>query len=211
MTPSNAMAGPPPVSRPGAPPGEAALVRRLRAGEEDAFEELVRGYTGRLLGLSRRILSNSEEARDVVQETFLAAFQSFDRFRGDAALGTWLSRIAVNHCLMRLRTRRRKPEKSIEELLPEFLPDGHAVRASVRWDVSFASEVERKEMFLIIRGKIDDLPSNYRTVLLLRDIEELSTEEVAKMLGVSTNTVKVRLHRARQALKGLLEPHFRPS
>jgi RNA polymerase sigma-70 factor (ECF subfamily) len=186
-----------------------ALLSRLRAGEESAFEELVRAYGSRLLGLARRILWSQEEAKDVVQETFLAAFQSLERFRGDSNLGTWLSRIAVNHCLMRLRSRRRKPEHSMEELLPEFLPDGHAVRKSAQWDVSIDSEVERKEVFGLVRDRIDALPESYRTVLLLRDIEELTTGEVAEILGVTANTVKVRLHRARQALRTLLEPHFR--
>ena len=187
-----------------------ALVSRLRAGEDAAFEELVRTYTARLLAVARRILRSHEEAKDVVQETFLAAFQSLDRFRGEANLGTWLSRIAVNQCLMKLRSRKRKPEQSIEDLLPAFLPDGHQLRESALWEVSIATEVERKEVHGLVRQAIDRLPASYRTVLLLRDIEELSTEEVAGMLGVTSNTIKVRLHRARQALRTLLEPHFRP-
>ena len=188
-----------------------ALVARIRAGEDAAFEELVRTYTSRLLAVSRRILGSHEEAKDAVQETFLAAFQSIDRFRGEANLGTWLSRIAVNQCLMKLRSRRRKPEQSIEDLLPTFLPDGHQVRESALWEVSIDTQVERNEVFALVRQAIDRLPANYRTVLLLRDIEELSTEEVAKMLRVTSNTIKVRLHRARQALRTLLEPHFRPN
>ena len=194
---------------PAAPVPIDPLLVRLRAGEEAAFEELVRTYSGRLLALARRILSSPEDSRDVVQETFLAAFQSLDRFRGDAKLLTWLSRITVNHALMRLRTRRRKPESPIEDLLPQFLPDGHQARPSARWDVSVDTEVERREVFGLVRSAIDELPDNYRTVLLLRDIEELSTEEAAQMLGITANTVKVRLHRARQALRSLLEPHFR--
>jgi RNA polymerase sigma-70 factor (ECF subfamily) len=171
---------------------------------------MVRAYGGRLLSLARRILSCPEEAKDVVQETFLAAFQSLDRFREEAKLSTWLSRIAVNHCLMRLRTRRRKPEQQLDELLPKFQPDGHSVQPAVPWDVSVDTEVERREVFSLVRSAIDELPDNYRTVLLLRDIEELTTEEAAGILGITTNTVKVRLHRARQALRTLLEPHFAP-
>jgi RNA polymerase sigma-70 factor (ECF subfamily) len=189
-------------------PRKDGLVERLRAGDESAYEELVRIHTARLLAVARRFLRSSEEARDAVQETFLSAFQSLDRFREEANLATWLSRIAVNHCLMKLRSRRRKPEGSIEELLPTFLPDGHQTRDSAPWEVSMASEVERREVFDLVRQAIDRLPPSYRTVLLLRDIEELSTEEAAGMLGVNANTVKVRLHRARQALRTLLEPHF---
>jgi len=192
-------------------PRNEALVARLREGEEAAFEELVRTYTARLLAVARRIVGSHEEAKDVVQETFLAAFKSLDRFRGEANLGTWLSRIAVNQCLMKLRSRRRKPEQSIEDLLPTFLPDGHQVRESALWEVSIDTQVERNEVFALVRQAIDRLPANYRTVLLLRDIEELSTEEVARMLSVTSNTIKVRLHRARQALRTLLEPHFRPN
>jgi RNA polymerase sigma-70 factor (ECF subfamily) len=192
-------------------PENDALLARLRVGEDAAFEELVKKYTARLLAVSRRILGSHEEARDVVQETFLAAFQSLDRFRGEANLGTWLSRIAVNQCLMKLRSRKRKPEQSIDDLLPTFLPDGHQVRESALWEVSLDTQVERNEVFGIVRQAIDRLPVSYRTVLLLRDIEEHSTEEVAGMLGVTSNTVKVRLHRARQALRTLLEPNFRPT
>jgi RNA polymerase sigma-70 factor (ECF subfamily) len=206
-----ALAAPTPTVSSGARTTEDRdLLARLRRGEDSAFVELVRSYTGRLLATSRRILGSQEEAKDVVQETFLAAFQSIDRFRGDASLGTWLARIAVNHSLMRLRSRKRRPEQGIEELLPTFLPDGHQVRDSALWEVSIDAEVERKEVREIVRRAIDRLPQSYRTVLLLRDIDELSTEEVAGILGVSNNTVKVRLHRARQALRTLLDPHFRP-
>jgi len=200
-----------PMARRTPSPRNEALLARLRVGEDTAFEELVRAYTSRLLAVARRILGSQEEAKDAVQETFLAAFQSLDRFRGEANLGTWLSRIAVNQCLMKLRSRRRKPEQSIEDLLPAFLPDGHQVRETALWEVSTDTQVERNEVFALVRQAIDQLPANYRTVLLLRDIEELSTEEVARMLGVTANTIKVRLHRARQALRTLLEPHFRPN
>ena len=200
-----------PMARRTPSPRNEALLARLRVGEDTAFEELVRAYTSRLLAVARRILGSQEEAKDAVQETFLAAFQSLDRFRGEANLGTWLSRIAVNQCLMKLRSRRRKPEQSIEDLLPTFLPDGHQVRETALWEVSTDTQVERNEVFALVRQAIDQLPANYRTVLLLRDIEELSTEEVARMLGVTANTIKVRLHRARQALRTLLEPHFRPN
>ncbi len=207
MTPLSPGIAPRPIPS----PENDALLARLRVGEDAAFEELVKAYTARLLAVSRRILGSQEEARDVVQETFLAAFQSLDRFRGEANLGTWLSRIAVNQCLMKLRSRKRKPEQSIDDLLPTFLPDGHQVRESALWEVSIDTQVERNEVFGIVRKAIDRLPESYRTVLLLRDIEEHSTEEVAAMLGITSNAVKVRLHRARQALRTLLEPHFRPN
>ena len=104
---------------------EATLIAQLRAGDETAFEQVVRAYGGRLLAVARRIVDSEEDARDVVQDAFLNAFRALDRFEGNAKLSTWLHRIVVNAALMKLRTRKRKPEQSIETLLPAFLDDGH--------------------------------------------------------------------------------------
>src|SRR6187397_2349810 len=113
---------------------EAALVAQLRAGDEAAYEQVVRTYGGRLLAVARRIVGSEEDARDVVQDAFLNAFKSFSRFEGNAKLSTWLHRIVVNAALMRLRTRKRKPEQSIEPMLPAFAEDGHhASRPVLAW------------------------------------------------------------------------------
>jgi len=186
---------------------EAALVAALRAGHEDAYEQLVRGYAGRLLAVARRMLGEGEDARDAVQEAFLSAFRSMDRFQGNARLSTWLHRIVMNVALMKLRSRRRKPEEPIDALLPGFLPDGHRELRSGRWEPSAA--LERRELQQRVRAAIDRLPESYRTVLLLRDIEELDTTETAEMLGLSPAVVKTRLHRARLALRELLAPQLR--
>jgi RNA polymerase sigma-70 factor (ECF subfamily) len=188
---------------------EATLIAQLRAGEEAAFEQVVRLYGGRLLAVARRIVGSDEDARDVVQDAFLNAFKSLDRFEGNAKLSTWLHRIAVNAALMRLRTRRRKPEQSIETLLPAFLDDGHHEERFKSWEEPIDTIMERKEARELVRRQIDALPESYRTVLVLRDIEGLDTEETANMLGLSVNATKIRLHRARQALRSLLAPHFR--
>jgi RNA polymerase sigma-70 factor (ECF subfamily) len=188
---------------------EATLIAQLRAGEEAAFEQVVRLYGGRLLAVARRIVGSDEDARDVVQDAFLNAFKSLDRFEGNAKLSTWLHRIAVNAALMKLRTRRRKPEQSIETLLPAFLDDGHHEERFKSWDEPIDKIMERKEARDLVRRQIDALPESYRTVLVLRDIEGLDTEETANMLGLSVNATKIRLHRARQALRSLLAPHFR--
>ena len=190
------------------PPDDAALLERLRRGEEAAFEELVRAYGGRMLAVARRFLSNEEDARDAVQDAFLSAFRSIGRFEGQARLSTWLHRIVVNAALMKLRTRRRKPEQSIEELLPGFLEDGHLAQPALEWRKSAEDPVEREQLRALLRESIDRLPEGYRNVLLLRDIEELDTEETAKMMSISVAAVKTRLHRARLALRGLLEPHL---
>jgi RNA polymerase sigma-70 factor (ECF subfamily) len=186
---------------------EAALVERLRRGDGAAFEELLRTHTGRLLAVARRLLGNEEDAHDAVQDAFLSAFRSIDRFDGQSALGTWLHRIAVNAALTKLRSRRRHPERRIEELLPTFLEDGHQARPARDWPEPFAA-LERQEARAAVRRHIEELPEDFRTVLLLRDIEGMGTDETARLLGLTTGAVKTRLHRARQALRALLEPEF---
>ena len=188
---------------------EATLVAQLRAGDEAAFEQVVRAYGGRLLAVARRIVGTEEDARDVVQDGFLNAFKSLDRFEGNAKLSTWLHRIVVNAALMKLRTRKRKPEQSIDSMLPSFLEDGHHEERFKSWDEPIDKIMERAENRQLVRQQIDALPEGYRTVLVLRDIEGLDTEETAKVLGLSVNATKIRLHRARQALRTLLAPHFR--
>ena len=186
------------------------FIDRMLRGDEAAFEEFVRAYGGRLLAVTRRYLPSEDDARDAVQDAFLSAFRSLDRFQGQARLSTWLHRIAVNAALMKLRTRRRKPEQPIEELLPGFLEDGHLANQTAEWQTAeFDDLAERREIAELVRLNIDRLPEGYRNVLMLRDIEEFNTEETAEAMGISINAVKTRLHRARLALRELLEPHMR--
>ncbi|HKB81257.1 MAG TPA: sigma-70 family RNA polymerase sigma factor [Thermoanaerobaculia bacterium] len=188
---------------------DAALVGRLLAGENAAFEQLVRTTSGKLLATARRILRNDEEARDAVQGAFIRAFQSLPRFRRESRLSTWLHRILVNEALMKLRARSRGPEEeSLEPLLPAFAEDGHHRREPVDWSESAETALERAETAGRVRAAIDSLPESYRNAIVLRDIEEMSIAEIAEMLHVSDNVVKVRLHRARQALRTLLEREF---
>ena len=184
---------------------EPQLVARLRAGEESAFEQLVRSTSGRLLAAARRLLRNEEDARDAVQNAFVRAFQSLSRFRQESSISTWLHRIVINEALMRLRSRAKSDEPSIDDLLPTFIADGHQTRDTVDWSETADKALERAETAEIVRRKIDELPEIYRTVLLMHDIEEMSHAEIAESLGVSINVAKVRLHRARQALRMLLE------
>jgi RNA polymerase sigma-70 factor (ECF subfamily) len=187
---------------------DAALVGALRRGDEGAFESLVRTHGGRLLATARRMLRNEEDARDAVQETFLSAFRGLAGFGGGAQLSTWLHRILINACLMRLRTRRRKAEEPIEALLPRFLEDGHHAVHPPAWAETVDVLLQRREEREFVRAAIERLPASYQTVLLLRDVEELDTAETARAVGLSTAAVKVRLHRARQALRALLEPRY---
>lgn len=183
---------------------ERALVEAFRAGEDWAFETVVRVFGGRLLAVARRVTRNDEDARDAVQSAYLSAFRALPGFEGGCQLSTWLHRIVVNASLMRLRSRRRKPEDSIEALLPAFSEDGHHVEQVAEWSAPADVLLERDETRACVRACIDELPDNYREVLVLRDIEELSTQEVAQMLSMTPTAVKVRLHRARQALSSLL-------
>jgi len=196
-------------ARPRREDDEAALLIRLRAGDEVAFAQLVRARTSRMLMVARRILGNEEDARDAVQEAFLSVFRSIDGFAEGARLSTWLHRIVVNAALMKLRSRRRRPEESIDDLLPQFAEDGHHAQSVSPWKDTAEVALQRHETRALVRKCIDRLPEIYRTVLLLRDIEELDTEEAAQLLRISANAVKIRLHRARQALRTLLDPHFR--
>jgi RNA polymerase sigma-70 factor (ECF subfamily) len=195
-------------ARPDLSPDDLELLTRLRAGEDTAYEELVRTYSPRLLAVARRIVGNDEEARDVIQDAFLNAFRSLKNFHGDARLSTWLHRIVVNSALMKLRTRKRKPEESIEPLLPAFLADGHYAEKFSSWGEQADAALSRSETQELVRARIDELPESFRTVLVLRDIEGLDTEETARVLDTTPNAVKIRLHRARAALRTLLAPHL---
>ena len=191
------------------PADEAGLLAALRAGDADAYERLVRGEGGRMLAVARRILPNEEDAREAVQDAFLSAFKGLPNFDGASRLSTWLHRVAVNAALMRLRAKGRRPEASLDALVPRFYDDGHAVDPPAPWQQTADELLEREETRELVRASIDRLPETYRTVLTLRDIEGMDTGEAAKMLGVTEGVVKTRLHRARQALRTLLDPHVR--
>ncbi len=187
---------------------DAAILSRLRAGDEVAFAELVRREGGRLLAIARRILRSDDDAQDAVQDAFLAAFRHLPEFVGEARLSTWLHRIAINAALMRLRSRKRRREDPIEPLLPRFDADGHFSDPGPAWPADGEAALGTKQTAALVRACIDRLPESHRVVLLLRDIEGLDTSEAAAALGLGVDAVKMRLHRARQALRSLLEPHF---
>jgi RNA polymerase sigma-70 factor, ECF subfamily len=189
---------------------EHALPDALRAGDPQAFEDLVRRNTPRLLSVTRRILKNDDEAREAVQQAFVAAFKSREQFHGQSQPSTWLHRIAVNKALDLMRARERRHEDSIEDLLPRFLPDGHHTERFAVWPEPIEEQIDRARQAVSIRETIDLLPDTFRIVLLLRDIEEMSTEETAQALGITPNAVKLRLHRARMALRTLLADRVKP-
>ncbi|GAB4569610.1 MAG: RNA polymerase sigma factor [Haliangiales bacterium] len=185
---------------------EARLLAALRAGSADATRAFVSDNIGRMHAVARRIVGSDADAHDVVQDAFLRAFQSLDSFRGASRLSTWLHRIVVNEALMRLRARKRHDlTESVDQLLPRFYEDGHRIAPMPSWSESAEVLLQKREVRAQVTRCIDSLPAHFRTILVLRDIEGLSTKEVAAALDISAGAVKTKLHRARQALRCLLE------
>jgi RNA polymerase sigma-70 factor (ECF subfamily) len=182
-----------------------ALVEALRRGDEDAFEALVHRESTRMLATARRLLGSEQDAQDAVQDAFLQVHRHVGEFQGESRVSTWLHRIVVNAALIKLRSRRRKPEQELDDRSPQFDEAASSLRPTAEWERPSEELLESAETRAMVRRSIDRLPASYREVLTLRDIDELDTEETAELLRVSTNAVKVRLHRARQALRGLLE------
>ena len=190
---------------------EADLVRRLKAGEDAAYEELVRSLTPRLLAVARRATRTEADAEDAVQEAFLSAFKAIGSFDGRSTLSTWLHRIVVNAALMKARRASTRRETSIEALLPTF-ENGHHSRSPRAWSGDGSGEdvtgeggvgIERKRA---LWEAIARLPEEFRDVVLMRDVEQMESKAVAAALGISDALVRQRLHRARQALVRMLEP-----
>ncbi|MFN0152216.1 MAG: RNA polymerase sigma factor [bacterium] len=185
----------------------AAVLARLRAGDHDAFEQLVRENSARLLAVARLMLRNEDDARDALQDAFLSAFRSIRDYRGTAAVSTWLHRIVVNAALMRMRSRRRRPEQSLDDVLRSVEVSGAGAESVAEQQQRPDTLLERAEARAFVCDCIDRLPESYRTAIVLRDIEGLETRSVARRLGVTSNAVKIRVHRARRALRTLLDPY----
>jgi len=183
---------------------ERRLVSALQQGEYAAYETLVRQYGGPMLAVARRLMRNEEDACEVVQDAFLQAFRSISTFREEARLSTWLHRIVVNAALMRLRAVSRRPTVPIDDLLARFDEAGNHADPARSLPLNTDEVLERVETRTQVRACVAELPEQYRAVIVLRDFEELSTGEAAQVLGISENAVKIRLHRARQALRTLL-------
>jgi RNA polymerase sigma-70 factor (ECF subfamily) len=185
---------------------ESVFVAAAKGGDIRAFETLVHRYEGRIYRLTYNITQNREDAEDAAQDAFLKSYQHLPDFQGDSRFYTWLVRIAVNEALMKLR-RRRPNETSLddsiqtdEDVLPREIED---------WGPKPDQRFEQAELQQILARSIAQLDPPYRIVFQLRDIEELSTEETARLLGLSVPAVKSRLLRARLKLRHILDQHFR--
>src|SRR5437879_4084578 len=186
---------------------ESVLVTQAREGDTQAFSALVRRYEGKIFRLAQHVTQNREDAEDVLQETFMKAYEHLDQFKGDSKFYTWIVRIAVNQALMKLR--RRKTDKSVS--LDETIDTGEdtVTREIAAWDESPEQQFSREELGGILDTAIQSLEPPYRSVFVLRDIDELSTEETAEALGLSVPAVKSRLLRARLQLRERLSRYFK--
>lgn len=186
---------------------ESALVAQAREGDARSFSELVRRYEGKIFRLAQHVTQNREDAEDVLQETFMKAYEHLDQFQGNSKFYTWIVRIAVNQALMKLR--RRKTDKSVS--LDETIDTGEdtVVREIAAWDEDPEARFSREELGRILDVAIQSLEPPYRSVFVLRDIDELSTEETADALGLSVPAVKSRLLRARLQLREKLTRYFK--
>ncbi|RPH79094.1 MAG: sigma-70 family RNA polymerase sigma factor [Candidatus Rokuibacteriota bacterium] len=184
---------------------DAALFDRLRAGDGTALEPLMERFASRVYRVAHGVTGNAADAEEVVQDVFLTLFRKAASFEGRAALGTWLYRIAVNTALNKRRGKRSQVEEPLEDHLPQYTADGH--REGDRsflladWSQMPDEVLLSREGRGIVRAAVECLPAHYRVVLVLRDVEELSSEEVAEIVGDSIASVKSRLHRARMALR----------
>jgi RNA polymerase sigma-70 factor, ECF subfamily len=186
---------------------EAALVARAQAGDQAAFTTLVDHYQRKIYRIGKNITQNNEDAEDVLQETFLKAYEHLGGFQGNSKFYTWIVRIAVNEALMKLRKRKGDRFVSLDE--PIETGEEEVKREIAVWDDNPEQRYSREEMQHILDAAVDDLKPDFRTVFVLRDIEELSTEETAEALGISVPAVKSRLLRARLALREKLTRQFK--
>ena len=186
---------------------ELPLVERARAGDAAAFSELVERYERKIYRLAKHITQNDEDAEDVLQESFLKAYSHLDSFHGESKFYTWLVRIAVNEALMKLRKRKSDKTVSLDE--PQDTGEDLVAREIAVWEDDPEKKYSREELADILSKAVDSLKPSFRTVFVLRDIEELSTEDTAETLGISIPAVKSRLLRARLQLREKLTRYFK--
>jgi len=193
---------------------DLVLLERLRGGDSNALEALMGQYAARVYRLAYGITRSAADAEEVVQDVFLTICRKGESFEGRSALGSWIYRITANAALNKRRWKGREVETSLEDQLPRFKEDGHREgdRAYViaDWTQNAEADLLSGETRAILNRAIDSLPAHYRAVIILRDVEELSNEEIAQTVGESVASVKSRLHRARMALRELLTRHLGP-
>ncbi len=188
------------------------LVDLARQGEEGAIRALIKRHNQRLFRVARSVVRDDAEAEDIVQETYVRAFTRLNSFRGDSLFSTWLIRIALNEALG--RTRRKRPTTEFEKLdaLNTDPSEGGVIMfPTFTAPVASDAELARKQIREFLEKAVDDLPEDFRIVFMLRDIEDMSTEETASQLSLKPETVKTRLHRARRLMRAAIEKRLSPT
>jgi len=187
---------------------DRALVRRAQGGDKDAFGELVKRHERKVYALAFRFMRNKEDAADVMQETFLQAYKKILSFEGKSAFATWLYRIAVNICLMKKRKKTLK-YVSVDKPVESASGEEDIKRELIDLSAEPMALADKKEVRKKIEGALEELPDEYKEVVVLRDMDGFSNDEVAGMLKISLPAVKSRLHRGRMYLRKELSEYFR--
>jgi len=189
---------------------DRTLLGRAQAGDMPAFEELVGRHEDKVYGLALRMTRSEADAAEITQDTFLSAYQHLGEFRGEAAFGSWVHRIAANNALMRLRRQRVLDMVSEDLAGPEFTDRGSLAEVpETDWSRRADDKILDEELGRAIQEAADALPEGYREVFLLKDVEGLSYEEISEMVGISVPAVKSRLHRARLALREAIDAFYK--
>ena len=188
---------------------DADFVQRLKDHDPTAMEELVDAYSNKIYNLAIGMLKKEQDAEDIVQDTLLQVFEKIHTFREEAALPSWIYRIAINFCYMKLRKGKRNDYIPIEDYMPRFEKSGMHETPVNDWSGKVEDKVLRKEMGEIITENMDKLSEKYKTVIVLRDIQGFTTEEVANITGMTIPAVKSRLHRARLFLRERLSEYYK--
>ncbi len=189
---------------------DSTLVERVRTGDKSAFEVLMHRYEDKVFRLAVGMLKNREDALDAVQDAFLNVYRKIDTFRGESAFSTWLYKISLNSVYMKLRSRGRHEQTESLDDLEEIL-DPAKIRILMPprgWSERADDKLLRKELSLKLREAVDALPEEYRAIFTLREVEELSNQEVADILGLGLAATKTRLHRARLFLRQRLSKYL---
>lgn len=189
---------------------DRTLLARAQGGDMSAFEALVGRHEDKVYGLALRMTRSEADAAEITQDTFLSAYQHLAEFRGEAAFGSWVHRIAANNALMRLRRQRVLDIVSDDLAGPEFTDRGNLAEApEADWSRRADDKILDEELGRAIHEATDALPEGYREVFLLKDVEGLSYEEISEMVGISVPAVKSRLHRARLALREAIDAFYK--
>lgn len=187
---------------------ERLLLGRLRARDERAFRELVEEHRDRVFHLTYRMLGNKAEAEDVAQEVFIAVFKTVDTFREESKLSTWIYRVAVNHCKNRIKYLARRHQRDQQELDEHNDPGDEGALSGPSTPRRPDRQVEGAQIDRLMQEAIAELDEDHRTLVVLRDLEDLSIEEICEITGLPDGTVKSRLHRARIALRKKIQRHL---